>query len=479
MSLNCNELNAIIEELDIDYSFIQEIVQSGYDTLAFRAFKQGVSHTILICTSANACRINETQKHIPKNDKPLRFNEFLKSRMMGARINSVKQLGFDRIVKFNISYYDEQLYLYVRLWSGAANVIVTDDQGVIQDCMFRRPAKGEVTGGIYLPQEKTYTAEEVAAIKEKFTVRDFSDLPNADTLSFNQKVDLFYSEHAVVLSRESLLSQAEKWYNVKQSRMKAALDKLLEKKRAFANADTLKHTGDLILSFGAQASGSTLDCTDYDTGKEVHIHLDPHKSIQENAAVYYDQYKKAVSGMDALDHDIELSQKNLSTLDNEYQAMLNEKNVLKIEQLLRHDTAPKQKLDKPHAGLHYEIDGWVILVGRTATENDDLLRHTVKGPDLWLHTRDFAGGYVFIKARSGKTFPLDIMLYAGNLAVYHSKARRNGQADLYYTQVKYLRRAKDGPKGLVLPTHEKNLLVKLDEKKLRVLDEVEKSQQGI
>ena len=98
---------------------------------------------------------------------------------------------------------------------------------------------------------------------------------------------------------------------------------------------------------------------------------------------------------------------------------------------------------------------------------------------MWLHTRDFSGGYVFIKARPGKTVPLDILLYAGNLAVYHSKARRNGQADLYYTEVKYLRRAKDGPKGLVLPTHEKNLHIKLDEEKLRTLDDLEKSAEGL
>ena len=335
MSLNCNELNVILSELDLDFSFIQEIVQPGFDTLAFRAFKQGVSHTILICTSANACRINETQKKIPKNEKPLRFNEFLKSRLMGARINSVQQIGFDRIIKFNVSYYDEQLYLYVRLWSGAANVIVTDDKGIIQDCMFRRPAKGETTGGTFLPQEKTYTPEEIASIKEKFPVRDFTEssaensgASSGDNLTFNQKVDAFYSEHAVVLSRESLLSQAEKWYNTKHSKMKAALEKLLEKKRAFANAATLKHTGDLVLSFGSQAVGSTLDCTDYDTGKEVHIRLDPHKSVQENAAFYYEQYKKAISGIDALEHDIALSEKNLAALDEEYQAMLNQKNVL-------------------------------------------------------------------------------------------------------------------------------------------------------
>ena len=72
------------------------------------------------------------------------------------------------------------------------------------------------------------------------------------------------------------------------------------------------------------------------------------------------------------------------------------------------------------------------------------------------------------------SLPLEILLYAGNLAVYHSKARKNGQADLYYTQVKHLRRAKNGPKGLVLPTNEKNILIKIEDARLRKLEEYEK-----
>ena len=93
---------------------------------------------------------------------------------------------------------------------------------------------------------------------------------------------------------------------------------------------------------------------------------------------------------------------------------------------------------------------------------------------MWLHTRDYAGGYVFIKAQKNKTIPLEILLYAGNLAVYHSKARKNKQADLYYTQVKFLRRAKNGPKGLVLPTQEKNLCIKSDKNRLAKLDFLQK-----
>ncbi|MDY4129787.1 MAG: NFACT RNA binding domain-containing protein [Treponema sp.] len=483
MSLNCNELNLVLSELDVDGSFIQEIVQPGFDTLVFRAIKGGDLKSILICTGAQGCRINETKYKPPKNPKPLRFNEFLKSRVQGMRINSIVQMGLDRIVKMDVSTWKEKLYIYIRLWSGAANVIVCDEENNILDCMYRRPKKNEVTGGKFQVEEKIPTEEEKNLSLQKFPARLFNEeliqlgqnQEQIDGMSYNQKVDLFYSEHASNLSRESLLEQAERWYNVKHSKMENALSNLLKKKESFENADSMKHTGDLILAYASQAQGNELSCIDYETGKEVHIRLDSRLSPQDNAKLYYESYKKAVSGKEALEHDIEISRKEIAVLEEKYNAILKEQNVLKIEQLIRKTTQSKQQAEKKtHAGLHYEIDGWTILVGRTATENDDLLRHTVKGQDMWMHTRDYAGGYVFIKAKAKKTIPLEILLYAGNLAVYHSKARKNGQADLYYTQVKHLRRAKNGPKGLVLPTNEKNILIKIEDARLRKLEEYEK-----
>jgi len=185
-------------------------------------------------------------------------------------------------------------------------------------------------------------------------------------------------------------------------------------------------------------------------------------------------YKKSVSGIEDLEFDIKKSKNEIAKLDADYEQVVTESNPIAIQQLLRKQNKPKQQIKKEHPGLVYEIEGWRILVGRTAGENDELLRHHVKGFDLWLHTRDWAGGYVFIKNRPGKTVPLDILLNAGNLAVYYSKARKAQTADLYYTQVKYLRRAKNAPKGTVLPTNEKNLTISLDQERLRKMEMFQK-----
>lgn len=500
MSLNCNEINLILDELDLTGAFIQEIVQPGYDTIAFYTYKEGGAQTILISTAQNSIRINSTEKKIPKNKKPLRFMEFCRSRIKGCRINSVSQIGLERIVKmevsrrvsikekpnekynqiklassaFNLSNtavsnsrikeeeYDENYIIYIKLWNNAANVIVCNEENLILDTMYRRPERKEVKDEFFNPPAPA--PEKLPQAEEKFPVREH---PEGET--FNHFIDSWYSEHAQTMSREALLEKAEKWYSTNKNKKESALKNLEEKMERYKNCGQLKHQGDLILSYAYKIDRDSkfLECEDFESGKTIKIVIDPKKSAQENAAEYYKNYKKAVSGSEDLLRDIENAKEGLRQLEKQYNKIINEENPIKIEQLLRTETLPKQQQKKNHPGLAFTINDWYLLVGRDANENDELLRHHVRGDDMWLHVRDYSGGYVFIKARKGKTVPLDILLTAGNLAVYYSKARKNTKVDLYYTHVKYLRRAKNGPKGLVIPSQEKNLCISPDEELLK------------
>ena len=434
MSLNWKEIDLILEELDLEGSFIQQIVQPSYDTIALHTYKSGTSKTVLVCLAGGACRIHQTWTAVPKNTKPLRFMEFLKARIKGARINAIRQLGQERIIKLELSHCGQEFLLYIRLWSNAANIILTDTNGCILDSFYRRPGKGEVTGGTFTEPEETPAPPQSPDKEQKqWTIRDFQELPDSQELSFNQKVDRWYREHGGQLSLESLLEQAQKFYTSRHSKMEAALHRLEKKRDGFLQNQQWKHYGDLILSYGHLIDGSQdyLECQDYDSGATIRIKIDPKKNAQENAATYYSTYKKSVSGLEDLEYDIQKARRELLDLDATYQQLCKEPNPIRLQQLLRKQTRPKQQEEKKRPGLSYEIDGWTIFVGRTAAENDELLRHHVKGLDYWFHTRDVAGGYVFVKNRPGKTLPLKIMLCAGNLAVHHSKARKAGEADLY------------------------------------------------
>ena len=502
MSLNCNEINLVLSELDLEGAFLQDVVQPNFDSLALYTFKPGAPKTVFVCLASGACRICETRRKITKNEKPLRFNELLKSKLKGARICKIEQIGLERIIKIEFlragtifvmpkaqekfakksknreeEQADEKFSLYIRLWSNAANVFLCDENDVIIDSFFRRPAKNEMPGEKFvLPEIKNQTKE--------FPIRDFAETKEKiraenekrgffGDISFNEIVDLFYFEGASSASIGTLLEQAQKWHESHKNRLLNALEKLKEKRTQFLNADSLKHSGDLILANAHlfRSDSNFIECEDWETNQKTRIKIDAKKSAQENAQEYYTKYKKSVSGLESLENDIARTQKEIEKIDLQYAQMTAEKNPIKLEQILRKTQTPKQLEKKSHPGLSYEIDGWTIFVGRDADENDELLRHFVRGQDWWLHARDYHGGYVFIKNRVGKSVPLEILLCAGNLAVHFSKARKNGSADLYYTQVKHLRRAKNGPKGLVLPTNEKNLFVKIDESILRKLEE--------
>ena len=54
MSLNWKEIDCVLEELELEGSFIQQIVQPNFDTIAFHTYKNGQSKTILICLAATA-----------------------------------------------------------------------------------------------------------------------------------------------------------------------------------------------------------------------------------------------------------------------------------------------------------------------------------------------------------------------------------------------------------------------------------------
>lgn len=527
MSLNCAETDLILAELALEGSFIQNIIQPSYDTIALYTYKgagnrgddtaghdgrapdaagtppsgdfSGTSRTVLICLAPGVCRLHETRRKVPRNDKPLRFMEFLRSRIKGSRIQEAVQLNNDRIVRLKLTHGDETFFMYIRLWSGAANIVVTGPDDAILDVFYRRPKRGEITGGTWkLPEPKarksaaadtpgetpaapfgltadpslsaattSLTADTLSAAPA-YTVRE---LPGDG--SFNEKIDRWYAEHAQTLSREALIDEARRRHDTRRSRLEAALAKLEKKRESFLHADRFRHQGDLLTAnLYAIKSGMTfIEVCDYENGDAiVHLPLESRLKPQENAARYYDQYKKAVSGIAELEDDIASTRRTLDTLAADLAAIEAEPNPLVIHKTLRRQNKPKQQIEKRFPGLTFRKDGWIMLVGRTAAENDELLRRHVKGFDMWLHTRDWPGGYVFIKNRPGKSVPLDLLLDAGTLALFYSKGRKAGTADLYYTQVKYLRRAKNAPKGTVLPTNEKNLTVKLDDARLKALE---------
>lgn len=471
MSLNCREIDLVIQELDLPGMKVEKVVQPSYDTVVFSLYGAGRALHLLLCVGHGACRLHEVAALPARNERPLRFMECLRSKLRGSRITSVRQLGDERIVRIDFENPDQRHTLYARLWSGAGNLVLVDADGIIVDAMARKPSRGEVSGLRCtigdLPDGSGKVADSGRPART-FTVRE---LPGEG--SFNERIAAFYAERGAGISRESLLEAARDRHERRMRMLRAREDELSNRAREFRDADRLREIGDILMAGypAPEKRGNAWYATvqDFYRGGEISVKIDPDRTNVANAQDHYERYRKASSGIADLEEELGRTRASIASLDAWLARAEAETDPYAIARMLAKAGTVREREKRRYPGLVFLREGWTILVGKSAAENDELLRRHVRGADLWLHARDRAGSYVFVKAVRGKTVPLEVLLDAGMLAIYYSKARADGEGDLYYTQVKHLRRAKDGPKGLVIPSMEKNLFVRIDEPRLKQL----------
>ena len=292
-------------------------------------------------------------------------------------------------------------------------------------------------------------------------------------ISFNRYIDKIYTELENKELKEQLHQQIDALTTRTLTKLECRLANAKSLVDKYENFEQYKQYGELILanSRSIQRGATFLETANYYSENEtIQIPLDPKLSPSENSEKYFHRYKKAKNGLALLKDEVQNLSAKIADLNATRNALLAEDDIDTLEEWYAKEKQHQSKVvTKDIPGLQFTSGQFLLYVGRTAKENDALLRRHVRGSDWWLHARDYAGGYVFIKVEKGKSVPLETLLDAGNLAVHFSKGKNSQKADVYYTQVKYLRRAKDGPLGLVIPTQEKNLAVTKDPARLKRL----------
>jgi predicted ribosome quality control (RQC) complex YloA/Tae2 family protein len=465
-SLNWRELDLILGELDLAGCLIQEVHQPTRDALAIALYRGGSHFSILLSLSPRYPRLHILTRKMPNPERPFRFASFMRAHVKGGRIESARQVAGERIVRIDVGRAGEQRILWARLWGAAANAIVTDGEGTILDCFYRRPAKGEVSGGKFDPAAAVASARP----KKEYAIRG---LPGEGT--FNQKIEALFAEMEASGDHDRLAAQAEANLAMRECKVLATLKSLEARLGEYSRPERFKELGDLITSnlHLAARGGRWLEVEDFFHGNSpLAIELDPALTPAQNAESYYERSRKARLGRRKVEQEIASLRLMLEGIREQRAALAREPDSRTLGALARKAAEPRKPLvarDMP--GLVFWSGTFRLIVGRTASENDELLRRRVRGNDWWFHARDWPGAYVFVKAQPGKSLPLETMLDAGNLAVHFSRGKGSGGGDVYYTQVKYLRRAKGAKKGTVLPTQEKNLSIRLEPARIERLKE--------
>lgn len=475
MSLNWKEIDLILDELQLENSSIQKIRQPNFRTLILDLYAPGKRQSLFISLAQGKTRLHRLTASF-KNQVPLqRFAQFLRARVKGGKIMAAEQIAGERIVCLTVQRGGETTYLYLRLWGGAANIIAADSEHTILDAFYRRPKRKEVSGEYFNPYELIESSkggQAQSAKHHKFTVRQ-----HPESMSFNEFIEQEYFDREVNQELAGLTERAEALLSKQLSNIETKLSELNVKRYDSEELEGLKQTGDLIMAnlHQIEAGSEWVQLTDfYHDNAPVEIELNPKASPQQNGKAYYEKYRKAKRQRAHLEEELENLAQSRRQLQKQAEQMFNIREPAERLRALRefidqHTPKKGEKAAAAAPGLRFQSGPFTLLAGRTAKENDELLRRYVRGNDYWLHTRDYPGGYVFIKYIAGKSVPLETLLDAANLALHYSKGRSAGKAELYYTQVKYLRRAKEGKQGLVIPTQEKNLSIELDEERVQRL----------
>lgn len=106
---------------------------------------------------------------------------------------------------------------------------------------------------------------------------------------------------------------------------------------------------------------------------------------------------------------------------------------------------------KGKAWRSYEIEGFEILVGKGAAENDELSIREAAPYDFWLHAAGYAGSHVVVRnPQRLSRLPREIVDAAAALAAWHSKAREaRGKVEVHLCRASDVTKPRGFPPGKV------------------------------
>ena len=246
----------------------------------------------------------------------------------------------------------------------------------------------------------------------------------------------------------------------RQRALEESLPKLTEVER-------LRTSGELLLGFAHEiAPGSTRAVLD---GRQ--IDLDPALSPVDNAQRYFREYHKAKAGLEEVPVLLEQANAELAfiaqaatdlALASSPAEVAEVGNELAAAGLIKSEAAGKRKRRDRALPLGRPVtsaDGFDILIGHSARQNERVTFELGAGGDVWLHARGVPGAHVLVKAR-GREVPERTLREAAAYAAYYSQSRDSTTVAVDYTLQRHVRRTKGGPPGLVTYVGEKTLHVR-------------------
>jgi predicted ribosome quality control (RQC) complex YloA/Tae2 family protein len=201
----------------------------------------------------------------------------------------------------------------------------------------------------------------------------------------------------------------------------------------------------------------------------VEIEADENDSVTEAADKFFRKYTKARNAFGEIEKRLRVLDRELERLRAERDEIENAIENKDLDFLAALAAGAKQKepeklkgKDSPLSSIARSFassDGFEILVGKKAKDNDYLTFRVAKSLDTWMHAADYPGSHVVIRNPNRKEIPPRTLLEAAELAAFYSQGKAQPKAAVHYTQKKFVNKPKGAVPGLVSLASFKTLLV--------------------
>ena len=462
-------LKEIVNELDklLPGRFLGRVFQLSPLSLAidFGLKEQGYLFIGVEPAAPRLYLIKRTARELEKASVSLSaFAQAMRTALGGGEVQSLTKDENERVVRFSFVVTDDlgdscNHLLVAQLTGRSANLFLLDSVGNIMRTWRTPHGEGQQVGELYRPPVSQ------ARRASAGTLRPGSEapLPREGAATFSAAADKYYRDLAIARDFDSLAGDLRSRLRKKITRRKKLQANLGKDLVAHGNPEEHKKVGDLLLANIANATrvGNKVSLTDYyaEGTPTLEIEIDENQTLPGAAVSAFSRYTKAKRAVEAigarliqLEHELEELGEKLVKLE----AALASRELAALAQFMERKASPatgstKQKapLRLPGMRRYLSSDGYEVLVGRTARDNDQLTFHVARPNDLWLHAGDYPGSHVIIRNSSRSDIPHRTLIEAAQLAAKFSQASKDSKVNIHYTRRKFLTKPKASAPGLV------------------------------
>lgn len=414
-------------------------------------------------------------RDLEKQSVPLtQFAQGLRKELSDTTVRSITKDPDDRIVRFHFSGTDElgqdqERELITQLTGRAANLFLIDRQGVITNQARAGKGSGQKIGEAYQKPPVTGGRPSTADGELIKTIRS--------GVSPSAAADAYFTSLLVEQAFDSRAGAARAELRKKITHQKKLLKQLEQDLASHAGADYHKRLGDILLAnlSTAKREGQRVVLIDYfaDDAAPIEIEIDEQTTLPEEASRRFALYSRSKRAVKQITTRLETVRDQLDALNSRYESLekiIAERDEAALEKFVA-ASAPravvsgsggkpgKKEKKIPGTRRYISSDGFEILVGRAARDNDFLTFKVARPNDLWLHAADYGGSHVVVRNATRKDIPHRTIIEAAQLAAQFSQARKDPKVDVHYTQRKFVSKSKGAAPGLVRLTRFKNIMV--------------------